>query len=73
MSSSALPTVTFKAPSLLIMLLTSMFDASFCLGNDGKISTSESYQAGEEQAIRDANTPQIMWEKEQPNVVISRS
>jgi hypothetical protein len=32
-----------------------------------------SHQAGEEQAIRYANTPQTIWEEKQPNVVISRS
>ena len=39
-SSSAIPTVTFKAPSLLIKLLTSLFDTSFCLGYDKKMSKS---------------------------------
>jgi hypothetical protein len=39
-SSSAIPTVTFKAPSLLIKLLTSLFDTSFCLGYDENMSKS---------------------------------
>jgi len=39
-SSSAIPTVTFKAQSLLIKLLTSLFATSFCLGYDKKMSKS---------------------------------
>lgn len=38
-SSSAIPTATFKAPSLLIMPLTNLLDTSFCLGCHEKIST----------------------------------